>query len=91
MQDRQEGAKSFRRSLTKTEKLHGTWLRRESKFSPSSTTVALRRRTVSLLEVGLGYCGLDHGEGSARRDSITREAFFIMGSSAIHAGALSCL
>ena len=60
----------------------------ERTFSPSSTTEVLRRRTVSLLGVGLGCGGLVHGERSAHRDSITREAYFIRGSQAIHVGTL---
>ena len=51
-------------------------------FSPWSTTEALRRRTVSLLDVGLRHCGLVHRERRTRRDSIKREAFFITGSPA---------
>ena len=52
---------------------------------------ALRRRTVSLLDGSHRHCVLVHGERRARRDSINREAFFIMGSSAVHVGELPYL
>lgn len=52
---------------------------------------ALRRRTVSLLDVCLRHCWLVQGERRARRESIKSEAFFILGSSAIHVGELPYL
>jgi hypothetical protein len=74
--------------VTSTEKADGAWSKRGGEFSPSSTTEALRRRTVSLLDVGLRHCGLVHRERRTRRDSIKREGFFITVSSAIHVGEL---
>ena len=67
---------------------HGTDQR---EFSSSSMTEAFQRKAVSLLDECQRHCVLIHGERRDRRDLINREAFFIMGSSAVPVGELPYL
>ena len=89
---RRARATSLASRVTRRKKFDGTRSRMErDRLLAFISGSAHRRNTVSLLDICVSLCGPVPGEKGARRDSIEREAFFIMSSSAIHVGELPYL